>query len=145
MEIVSFEIAKKLKEKGFKEKCLTYYDVDDNVWLLYNTQYTDETFPCQYTDLLISHNAGEGSQLDNSDNCVDAPTISQVLKWLREEKKIHLIVEIADSGWYYTSYPNIRWENGKLKSDTYIMSFKNKPTYEQAALAGIEYVIDNLI
>lgn len=72
-------------------------------------------------------------------------TIWQVLKWLREEKKIHIIVEIADSGWYYTIYPNIRWEDGKLKSDKYIMSFKNKSSFELAVLAGIEYVLDNLI
>lgn len=36
-------------------------------------------------------------------------------------------------------------ENDKLKSDKYIMSFKNKGSYEQAACAGIEYVLDILI
>ena len=71
--------------------------------------------------------------------------IYDVLKWLREEKKIHIIVEIADCGWYYTIYPNIRWEDGKLKSDKYIMSFKNKSSFELAALAGVEYCLDNLI
>jgi hypothetical protein len=75
----------------------------------------------------------------------DAPTISQVLKWLREEKKIHLIVEMSDSGWCYTLYPNVIWENDKLKSDKYIMSFKHKTSYEQASIAGIEYCLDNLI
>ena len=79
-----------------------------------------------------------------SNEVIIAPTISQVLKWLREEKKMHIIVEVADSGWYYTVYPNIRWENGNLKSDKYIMSFKKKDSYEQATLAGIEYVLDNL-
>lgn len=34
MEFVTFEIAKKLDEKGFKEKCLAYYDVNDNVGLI---------------------------------------------------------------------------------------------------------------
>lgn len=143
---VTFEIAKKLKDKGFQKKCLAYYDVEDNVGLLYNTQYTNEVLPCQYTDLLQCHNTGEAETLpDNSCFCVDAPTISQVLKWLREDKNIHIIVEISDSGWYYTLYPNVRWEDSKLKSDKYIMSFKNKNSYEEAALAGIEYVLDNLI
>lgn len=58
-EFVTFELAKKLQEKGFKEKCLAYYDVDDNVGLLYNTQYTNDMLPCQYTDLLASHNTDE--------------------------------------------------------------------------------------
>ena len=137
MEVVSFEIAKKLKEKGFREKCLTYYDVDDNVGLLYNTQYTDETFPCQYTDLLISHNAGEGRQLDNSDNCVDAPTISQVLKWLREEKKLFVKICYYEYGYYYEVI-DIATAYVKVVSIEY-------NSYEHAALAGIEYVLDNLI
>lgn len=86
--------------------------------------------------------------LDEFEYCFDdfdehdfvAPTISQVLKWLRDEKRIHLIVEMSDSGWYYNLYPIVRWGN-----DKYIMSFKHKTSYEEAALAGIEYVLDNLI
>ena len=142
-DFVSFEIAKKLKEKGFREKCLTYYDVDDNVGLLYNTQYSDEMLPCQYTDLLMSHNTGEGRQPDDSDNCVDAPTISQVLKWLREEKKLYIMISptdtIAKIEWSYDvgniSIHRLDWIDGNYGYNS----------YEEAALAGIECVIDNLI
>ena len=94
-EFVPFEIAKKIKEKGFKEKCLTYYDVIDNVELLYNTQYTNDLSPCQYTDLLQSHNTDVTAyQSDDSEYCVDAPTISQVLNWLRDEKQLYIDVGI---------------------------------------------------
>lgn len=87
-DFVSFEIAKKLKEKGFVEKCLAYYDVEDNVGILFNTQYTYDIFPCQYTDLLQSHNTGTATkQQDDSEYCIDCPTISQVLKWFRKEKQ----------------------------------------------------------
>lgn len=118
-DFVSFEIAKKLKEKGYTLDTAHHYD--DNGGIVVSLVEFDErcVYPC--------------------------PKIHQVLRWLREEKKIHIIVEIADCGWYYTIYPNIRWENGELKSDKYIMSFKNKASYEQAALAGIEYTLDNLI
>lgn len=121
-EYVTIELAKKLKEKGFP--------------LLRVIKQRGE--PIIY-DLPKNH--------PNWQNCnaYYIPTISQVLKWLREEKKIHLIVEISDSGWYYTLYPNVRWENDKLKSDKYIMSFKHKTSYEEAVLAGIEYILDNLI
>ena len=122
MEVVSFEIAKKLKEKGFKEKVNAYYGKHENIF---------DVHPAL--------------DMNDADYRASAPTISQVLKWLREEKKIHIIVEIADGGWYYTIYPNIRWEDGKLKSDKYIMSCKNKSSFELAVLAGIEYVLDNLI
>lgn len=130
-DFVPFELAVKLKEKGYpqvKENTLAMYN-EDGEWFSLATNLDE--FEYSFEDF------------DDRD-CV-CPTISQVLKWLREEKKMHIIVEIADSGWYYTIYPNIRWENGKLKSDTYIMSFKNKESYEQAAVSGIEYVLGNLI
>lgn len=121
-DFITYELAIKLKEKGFDYPCIGHY-------------VNNQLYVAHYQNAFHSDN----------DESVDAPTIPQVLKWLREEKKIHIIVEISDSGWYYTLYPNVRWENGKLKSDKYIMSFKNKESYEQAALAGIEYVLDNLI
>ena len=139
-DFVTFEIAKKLKEKGFKQKCLAYYDVEDNVGLLYNTQYTDEALPCQYTNLLQCHNTCEAeTQPDDSDFCVDAPTISQVLKWLREEKKLHVHPEPA-----YFSKVGL-WEVYIVNINDYVQCSTNKEydSYEQAALAGIEYVLDN--
>ena len=69
------------------------------------------------------------------------PTISQVLKWLREEKKIHI-------GFGYS--PRKKWRYVVMYMDD---RFYNRTTLavdgflkiEQAALAGIEYVLDNLI
>ena len=144
MEICSFEIAKKLKEKGFKEKCLTYYDVIDNVGLLYNTQYTNDLSPCQYTDLLQSHNTDVSTyQSDDSEYCVDAPTISQVLKWLREMLEIDILPTIVIS--YCDNLNRIRSYSCNIYSPRL-----NKPieteyfeSYEEATLAGIEYVLDN--
>ena len=138
-DFVTFEIAKKLKEKGFKEECLLHYTNTGNFLSNSIDTYYRPNQELDYSDFQECFNNG------NSIGLVDAPTISQVLKWLREDKNIHIIVEISDSGWYFTVYPQIRWENGILKSDKYIMSFKHKPSYEQAALAGIECAIDNLI
>ena len=143
---VTFEIAKKLKKKGFREKCLTYYDVDDNVGLLYNTQYSDVMLPCQYTDLLMSHNTSEERQPDDSDNCVDAPTISQVLKWLRDEKLILIGLSPMQE---YDCNEVIEWCTTVYKADKQGgLSWQEElyyQSYEVAALAGIEYVLDNLI
>lgn len=142
-DFVTYELAVKLKEKGFREKCLAYYDVEDNVGLLYNTQYTDEALPCQYTDLLQSHNTGEAeTQPDDSENCVDAPTIPQVLKWLREEKRIDAgaVWDNRDGKWigYINEMDMPDLVGEYVLPNTY-------DSYEQAALAGIEYVLDNLI
>lgn len=130
-DLVEYEIAIKLKKKGYDMPCDMYYHIHDDI-----------------QDCISSlESTGGWCDFYNSKNryrCA-APSINNVIRWLREEKNIHLIVEIADSGWYYTLYPNVRWEDGKLKSDKYIMSFKNKDSYEDAVLAGIEYVLDNLI
>ena len=148
-DFVTFELAKKLKEKGFKQKCLAYYDVEDNVGLLYNTQYTDEALPCQYTDLLQCHNTGEAeTQPDDSGFCVDAPTIFQVLKWLREEKKIHICIDIYDDGWFFDIASFYKGDTGVYEIEWPYKSSNVTPNYdsfEQAAIAGIEYCLDNLI
>lgn len=140
-DFVSFELAKKLKEKGFKQKCLAYYDVEDNVGLLYNTQYTDEALPCQYTDLLQCHNTGEAeTKPDDSGFCVDAPTISQVLKWLR---KMNIILAINPS--YFKGECCFGWDCDIWENANYNHRCVSDNSYEEAAIAGIEYVIDNLI
>lgn len=138
-DFVSFELAQRLKEKGFADKCLTYYDVKDNVGILFNTQYTDNISPCQYTDLLQSHNNGTATkQQDDSEYCIDCPTISQVLKWLREEKEFMVFpVYSTNTSRWYCSIVNAD------SLDTYKLSLSD--SYEEAALAGIEYVLDNLI
>lgn len=140
-DFVPYELAVKLKEKGFREKCLTYYDVEDNVGLLYNTQYTDYMLPCQYTDLLQSHNTDATvTQPDDSECCVDAPTISQVLKWLREEKKIYLELVIEVDAKYMCDI--YKFDVKPIKCIGSTDYFK---TYELAAIAGVSYCLDNLI
>lgn len=148
-EFVPFKISKKLKEKGFKEKCLAYYDVDDNVGLLYNMQYTDYTSPCQYTDLLKSHNTDEAVvSLDDSEYCIDAPTISQVLKWLREEKEIEIVIEPIDTNTVFMGgekYILSIYINRKRYYKIHHDKIDKYVQWEEAALAGIEYVLNNLI
>ena len=67
------------------------------------------------------------------------PTISQVLKWLREEKNIHIEIRIFNIGYGFDIY-NINPKNKLAWSGT--IEYK---TYEEAAIAGIEYILNNLI
>ena len=142
-DFVTFEIAKKLKENGFRCKCLAYYDVEDNVGLLYNTQYSDELLPCQYTELLASYNSGDiAANLDTSDNCIDAPTISQVLEWLRNEKNIFVVVFIDDDSDYPVTYNIFRGTDFVYHHHGNYFTLSE---WSECEMAGIEYVIDNLI
>lgn len=69
------------------------------------------------------------------------PTISQVLKWLREEKKIH--IAIGYSGETKWRYVVIHLDEAYFNNPN--ITKKRLDSYEEAALAGIEYVIKNLI
>ena len=134
-EFVSYETAKKLKEKGFKGKCVAHYYPSGSELFFNQTTFRGAIVE----DCLYSYNSLPvecfGREL------IDAPTISQVLKWLRKEKKVHI-------GFGYS--PRKKWRYVVMYMDD---RFYNKPTLavdgflniEQAALVGIEYVIDNLI
>ena len=149
-DFVPFEIAKKLNKKGFKELCLVYYTNDNTLY--YN--YSHKAGAC-HTDCYFSHNLMPKDSV--SGKFVDAPTISQVLKWLRKEKKIFIAINI---GYCYESYeipfptnpemePILKgycygiWELDNLNDKNGHSEYFEAP--EKAALAGIEYVIDNLI
>lgn len=141
---VSKELAIKLKEKGHMEKCFGYYLPSGNAELVYNyNQWRGAIFE----DCLFSHNS-LGEDIIGSD-LIDAPTISQVLKWLREVKNIHIEVFLYD-GTYSSLIKSITGREAEdlkeyhkcLNDSTTEEEFD---TYEEAALAGIEYCLDNLI
>ena len=122
-DFVTFNLAKKLKEKGFPIKTKT-----------------------------------EGKfGLTEVKSVEILPTLSQVLKWLREEKKIHIepcILADADTDadgkvineFTYWSFSITSIANGDMIYFEYErIDDKRFNSYELAALAGIEYVLDNLI
>lgn len=121
-DFVSFEIAKKLEEKGFtcKYPFAMYFR---------NRMYYD------YDDFIGDKDA------------IIAPTISQVLKWLREKKKYH-IEFVGNACGYLFIISDIPSEGG---TDRYCSDYSGPndggtwDKYEDCAIAGIEYVLDNLI
>ena len=129
-DFVNFKLAQKLKEKGFDLEETEIYGKFDSDGLFHSQLYFNyiETMDC---DEII------------------APTISQVLKWLRKEKKISIEPGIHCSlkwvcGIYgfndgiddFTPYSN------DVIDDTVCILYDS---YEQAVLACIEYALDNLI
>lgn len=126
-DFVPYELAKKLKEKEFPQHITNDAYIIDN-------------------DGEEEYNIGDRLPIPlipDYMNDVAAPTISQVLKWLREEKKIFVQISLFEYCYDYCIL------------DTTMVYYDNEhkvlhqgPTgysYEEAALAGIEYVIDNLI
>ena len=138
-DFVTYELAVKLREKGFREDCIAYYLTDGE--LLYNR---DQYRGGDYKSLLNSYN----SLPRNLIGCepIDAPTISQVLKWLREENEIYINIV---SYFSYAPKNNVafafcaRYKEGDDWRDVEIN--ESYLTYEKCALSSIEYVLDNLI
>lgn len=123
MDFVTFKIAKKLKGLGFNKPFFFFYREDDEDKKVHHVFLSKPLIYCNAID----------------DEVIIAPTIEQVLKWLREEKKIHIQILFAcpPSKWEYII---VEMTNNELR-ETYT-SFKS---YEQAALAGIEDVLNDLI
>lgn len=74
----------------------------------------------------------------NTEDRVNAPTIYQVLKWLRNEKKIHIVIQASFNEGYW-------WEVRDFNREVPEYGDNEFDSYEKAAISGIEYVLDNLI
>lgn len=151
MEICNFEIAKKLKEKGFtcKYPIAMYNELGSYCPLTTSSDYvkceSGYKYRCYY-----DYN-------DFDENDFIAPTISQVLKWLRREKKIHIepcILADADTDADgNVLYEHTYWSFSIMSIATGDMIYfeyehiddKRFDTYESAALAGVAYCLENLI
>ena len=138
MDFVDFEVAKKLKEKGFREKCLCHYIGED---LVYNIDSHIAN-----NQLWFSHNKYDN--IWHRDN-YDAPTNSQVLDWLRKEHHLHFEVVAAAYGY------NLIISDTPDKGGTdryYSHANDDGPNdggawdeHKDCIMYGIEYVLDNLI
>lgn len=132
-EFVNFALAKKLKEKGFDWGTLSYYQKEGIL---------------STCSILAKNNVLE--------ECCSAPTTSQVMTWLREEKKLSVEVfyGTAKTGnkfiddaikpcWRCCVVPTSENFYG-VRTDL----FKSTTTFaswEEATLAGIEFALDKLI
>jgi hypothetical protein len=125
-DFVTYEIAVKLEDKGFPQHiCDNAYITDneyDNDKYLVGERWCIPFIPDYY-------------------NVIAAPTISQVLKWLREEKKLHVSIMtfMFKAGWCYEV---IRLGDSPTLVDAHRNSYN---TYEEAAIAGVNYCLENLI
>lgn len=136
-DFVTFDLAKKLKDKGFPQR---------HDYFNYSSYY-------EWDGLRKIHSLSNASVWFDTnisrDNIYFAPTISQVLKWLREEKKIHL--EFVAAAYGYNGIISQTPEDGG--TDYYCTSMNDDgpnnggawDRYEDVALYCIEYVLDNLI
>lgn len=137
---VSFETAKLLKEKGFKEKTIPFYQKDGK----FCSRIGNVCQPCDWNN-----------EYKNKYDFYSAPTQQMAMRWLREVHKIVICAEIAnenDKG--NTDYSNPdRWhwffdltnEKGVTVGvdGDYILS--EYSSYEEACENAIQYCLTYLI
>lgn len=125
-DFVTYELAIKLKEKGFRMPCIAHYCCLDGNILKFNIT----------TDCI----RGSNVKCLNGENNIytDAPIISQVLKWLRNTYNLHVETYPCGLGMWKFLVTNIITLEERALCDKYTSS-------EQAAVAGVNYCLDNLI
>ena len=112
-EFVPYQLALELKQLGFDEPCLAFY----NGKFLDSTQYDFDN--CSMKDI---------------GQCLLAPTYSQAFRWFRDNHKHNGIVEGCKKyGFEWCIYPDI---------EHYIKPPNNFNTYEEAELACLTRLIE---
>lgn len=133
MDFVTFDIAKKLKEKGFpqvKKGTLAMYN-EEGEW--YSLARNLDEFEYLFEDF-------------DYHDCV-CPTISQVLKWLREVHNVYIDIGIYVITKDMLKY-NINVYHNKNRKDLMYSGIhltKECSKYEEACEVALKYVLDNLI
>ncbi len=118
-DYVTIELAKKLKEKGFPQG--NKDDITEKYYTIDNS----------FTAAVMMTN-GE----DVKWYC---PTISQVLKWLREQDiMVEIIPSLVDDGTWTFSF---RIQTKKF----YDRAMTDYNSYEEAVMECIGYILDNLM
>ena len=115
-EFIPYEQALELKELGFKEECLSYYE--------------GESFSYH----LATMTSGD-------DYIIPAPLYQQAFRWFREKHKIHAVIEITiESQWYFSIYNLAAKRNAEIE-DT--IDYKEGfITYEEAEIACLKKLIE---
>lgn len=127
MEFVSYELSKKLKEKGYPQ-------VEKNTLAMYS-EY-GEWFSLAPT---IDEEYSFGDFDEHDYVC---PTTSQVLEWFRKDFGINLYAIKNSSGKYLWQH-DACYVNEEYEREAW--GGYSCPTWEETILEGIEYVLDNLI
>ena len=148
-DYVSFEVAELLKEKGFDEKCSC-------VWIINkanNPEDTDGVYKVASPYFMEGESYVSNEDIDRVLKYFDeyyykdaflCPTLSVVMKWLREIHNIHIDIntnwafkdDLIVVGYMFNTHSTI---------NSWYQDLVNYPTYEEACEEAIKYCLENLI
>lgn len=126
-EFIPYQQALELKELGFDEPCLQFY----------NHHGTAEPNP--KWDGKLRSNRGKWESFIDYDDCIGAPLYQQCWRWFRKKHKLESIVvpsgnsEGKTNGYYFEIIFDFSKDN--IESDSY-------PSYEEAEQACLDKLIE---
>ena len=138
---ITFETAKLAKKKGFDIKGQNVFDLKNNNKIinfkdLAIQEFIDDVETAGYLDKAFNYLKEDINRTDDNndkDYYLLAPTQSLLVKWLREEHNIIVLVDYEGiDGYYYKFY------SYKEGNKNYDASDKNYNTYEEAYEIGLQ-------
>lgn len=125
-DYVSYEVAKLLKEKGFKGECLGVYFPNGRF----------DTF-----DTAFDYNLNDG----NLSHAINAPTLQMAMKWLREVKNILISVNptLDKDGFVCVMY--YIWDIDDIETKAITSGLYSHESYNECVEVAIKYCLENLI
>jgi len=119
-EFIPYKQAVELKELGFEEPCLGFYDGTGTNQVYYNN---------------IRNSSGDFEVFKNNERLswFGVPTFSQAFRWFREKHKLtHSVRTFFNEEFYYEIYVSFNYE---ITSD-------KRNTYEEAELECLKNLIE---
>ena len=130
-----YETCVALKELGYNRGAYAYYFPNHKEDLIFNTH---QMRGCSINEMLKGYNTYPKDIMGHE--LIDAPTMWEAQKWLREEKNIGVFVSGFKNGYTF-------WVNNLLNGDTLYQGFFDNQTgekyksYEEALAEGIKEAV----
>ena len=126
-----------LKELGYKVPTSAYYTPKGHFCFVSNPFRGGYVIDCFY-----SHNSFPKEIVTS--NYIDAPTMWEAQKWLREEKGIVVDVSFSPFGYFASAYTNVRNVESEILKERFKFEWSEKlfgeedhDSYEGALLEGV--------
>ena len=136
-DLVSFEVAKLLKEKGFDEICRKFYKCWPTNPKLYCCDKSQMFDYCTNSSLSGFNYVGDEMN-------VAAPTHQMVMKWLREVYGIFIAINNDDLDFNWQCYDLIN-RGSTLDPKILSESYAGYKAYEEAVEAALKYCLEEMI
>ena len=122
-----------LKELGYNRGAYAYYFPNHKEDLIFNTH---QMRGCSINEMLKGYNTYPKDVMGHE--LIDAPTMWEAQKWLREEKKLHITIfsQSQESWQYRITKPHQKLEDGLHGEDF--------ASYEEALSEGIKEAINHI-